>query len=96
MKKGYVYIMSNSTRTAFYVGVTDNVVSRIQEHREGFGSAFTKKYRLHDLLYYGEHSTIRGAIQREKLLKNWHRKWKVDLIKTVNPVMRDLSGDVRV
>jgi putative endonuclease len=95
MKKGYVYLVSNPARTTFYVGVTDNLVRRIQEHREGSGSAFTKKYRLHDLLYYEEHPTVRGAIQREKLLKNWHRKWKVDLIKTVNPKMRDLTEDIK-
>jgi putative endonuclease len=95
MKKGYVYILSNEARTTFYVGVTSNLLQRIRTHKEGSESSFSRKYTLRKLLYFEEHPTVRTAIQREKQLKNWHREWKVNLIKSVNPKMRDLSEEIR-
>jgi putative endonuclease len=90
MKKGFIYIISNKKRTTFYVGVTNNLKRRITEHKGGIGSKFSSKYKLTDLLYYEEITDIRKAILREKQLKNWHREWKLNLIKSVNPDLRDL------
>ncbi len=94
MKQGYVYILSNHRRTTFYTGVTNNLLRRVQEHREGGGSAFTQKYKLTNLVYYEVAPSMYDAIAREKQLKNWLRSWKIDLIKSVNPEMRDLSGEL--
>jgi putative endonuclease len=86
-----IYILSNKYRTTFYIGVTNNVRRRVLEHKSGLGSKFTKRYNLHDLLYYEEFLTMEDAIVREKELKNWHRDWKIKLIKSINPEMNDLS-----
>jgi putative endonuclease len=89
-KAGYVYILSNKHRTTFYIGVTNNLQRRVIEHRSGTGSKFTSKYNLVDLVYYERIFDIEKAIAREKQLKNWHRDWKLNLIKSVNPEMKDL------
>ncbi|MDQ3046221.1 MAG: GIY-YIG nuclease family protein [Bacteroidota bacterium] len=88
-KNGYVYILSNKNRTTFYIGVTNNLQRRVLEHRSGSGK-FTSKYILTDLIYYEMIPDIGLAIKREKQLKGWNRSWKIDLIKTVNPLMKDL------
>jgi putative endonuclease len=85
--------MSNKTRTTLYIGVTNDLERRVREHKNGTGSEFTSKYKLFDLLYYEHISDISTAIQREKQLKNWHREWKLNLIKTLNPEMVDLAID---
>jgi putative endonuclease len=95
MKKGYVYILSNKARTTFYTGVTSNLRQRIQVHREGTEPAFSRSYQLQQIVYFEELPTVKEAIRREKQLKNWHREWKVNLIKKVNPKMKDLSGEIR-
>ncbi len=91
MKHGYVYIMSNFKRTTFYIGVTNNLLRRVMEHREGKIPGFTQRYKLKYLVYYEESDSIKVAIAREKQLKNWHREWKTNLIKSMNPEMRDLT-----
>lgn len=78
LKRGFVYIMSNKNRTTLYVGVTNNIERRVMEHKAGIGSVFTKKYNLHDLLYYESIVGMRNAIDREKQLKRWHREWKME------------------
>lgn len=92
---GYVYILSNKSREVFYTGVTRQLWYRISQHRKGEGSSFTKKYNLIFLLYYEEHIRIMDAIEREKQIKRWKREWKVNLIRSVNPQMRDLWTDYR-
>jgi len=87
----YTYIMSNKSRSTFYIGVTNDLTRRVAEHKEGLGSHFVKKYRLHDLIYYEHFTDINYAILREKQLKNWRRQWKINLIKQMNPEMKDLS-----
>ena len=94
MKKGYVYILSNFKRTTFYIGVTSNLGQRKQQHDDGEGSKFTKKYNLKHIVYFEEFDNIEDAILREKQLKNWHREWKLNLIKSVNPDMRDLTEKI--
>ena len=85
--------MSNYARTTFYVGVTNNLVRRVAEHKELKGSAFTTKYKLIDLIYYEEIFGAIAAIQREKQIKNRPRQWKLDLIKQLNPEMHDLARE---
>jgi putative endonuclease len=89
----YIYIMSNKNLTTFYIGVTNDLERRVKEHKNGDGSEFTSKYKLTLLVYYEIISDIKKAIEREKQLKNWHREWKIDLIKELNPEMLDLAID---
>ena len=93
MKKGFVYIMSNKYRTTFYIGVTSDINRRVMEHKSGKGSAFTTKYNLFDLVHYEIIEGMDECIYREKQLKNWHRDWKINLIKEDNPDMLDLAAD---
>lgn len=87
---GYVYILSNKYRDVFYTGVTGNLSIRIFQHRSGEGSVFTKKYNVLYLMYYEAHERMMDAIEREKRIKRWKREWKINLIKSFNPQMRDL------
>ncbi|MDB5116197.1 MAG: endonuclease [Mucilaginibacter sp.] len=93
-KQGYVYIMSNSFRSTFYIGVTSNLEARVWQHINGEGSLFVKKYNLHDLIYFEYFERITDAIDREKQLKRWHREWKINLIRSVNPKMLDLKDQL--
>jgi putative endonuclease len=93
LTNAYVYIMSNKTRSTLYIGVTNHLERRVREHRNGIGSDFTKKYRLIELVYFESISSISLAIQREKQLKRWHREWKMNLIKELNPELIDLAKD---
>ncbi len=95
MKGGYVYIMINNIRTTFYIGVTADLKTRIADHKNGIGSVFTTKYKLTDLMYFEDFPDIYQAIDREKKLKNWRREWKINLIKSVNPEMKDLYWEIR-
>ena len=88
-----VYILSNFARTTFYIGVTNNLETRVWQHRNNEGGAFTSKYKCHFLLYYEDYSDIRNAIAREKQLKNWKREWKIELIRKQNPDLIDLAKD---
>lgn len=89
----YVYILSNFNRTTLYVGVTNNLSRRMYEHRDGLIDGFTKKYKLKYLIYFEETSDVNAAIAREKQLKNWHRNWKINLIKQMNPDLKDLDAE---
>jgi putative endonuclease len=94
MKIGYVYIMMNKNRTVLYIGVTSDLKQRVHQHKEGKGSVFTSKYNCHDLVYYETALDMIQAIEREKKLKRWHREWKLNLIKILNPDLKDLSEDI--
>lgn len=87
----YVYILTNKTNTTFYIGVTNSIAKRLFEHRFELTNGFTKKYKLKKLIYIEEYNNIKEAIAREKQLKNWHRDWKINLIKAVNPNLEDIS-----
>lgn len=87
----YVYIMTNIHITTLYIGVTNDLSRRIFEHKKEIVKGFTEKYKLKKLLYFEEYKNINEAIGREKQLKNWHRDWKLNLIKKVNPILKDLS-----
>lgn len=87
----YIYILTNKHNTTFYVGVTNSIVKRLFEHKAEIVEGFTKKYKLKKLVYLEEYNDIKEAIAREKQLKNWHREWKINLIRKVNPEFNDLS-----
>jgi putative endonuclease len=90
MKTSYVYIITNKNRTVFYTGVTANLTERMIRPREGKGSKFCAKYNVNTLIWYETHMDIRDAIRRETQIKRWNRQWKIDLIKSKNPEMKDL------
>ena len=94
LSTGFIYIVSNAGRSTLYIGVTTELRKRIAAHKEGYGSAFTNRYNLKDLLYYEGFPTIVEAIAREKQLKKWHSTWKWNLIKAHNPALKDLSDDL--
>jgi putative endonuclease len=85
--------MTNKRNTTFYIGVTSDANRRSIEHKTGLTEGFTKKYKLNKLVYIEEYPNPKDAISREKQLKNWHRDWKINLIKSVNPTFKDLSLD---
>jgi putative endonuclease len=92
---GSVYMLTNKNRTTLYVGVTSNLAARIQEHREKkYPNSFTARYNLDCLVFYENFSRIEEAIAREKQLKGGARKKKEDLIRSFNPLWRDLSDEV--
>jgi putative endonuclease len=89
----YVYILTNFTRSVLYIGVTNDIHLRVQQHKNGEGSVFTSKYKCHYLLYFEEYFQIDEAIAGEGQLKNWQRKWKDELIRKENPDLKDLAAD---
>jgi putative endonuclease len=89
----YVYILTNKSNNVFYIGVTNDLIRRIFEHKNKLVEGFTKKYNLRKLVYYEATNDIESAISREKQLKNWHRDWKINLIDQFNPDWKDLSDD---
>jgi putative endonuclease len=91
-KGGYVYILTNRSGT-LYIGVTNNLIRRIWEHKQKIGSKFAAKYHCTRLIYYEAYPDIREAIAREKQLKSWRREKKVALIARKNPEWKDLSEE---
>ena len=92
MKSYYVYIATNQAGT-LYIGVTNNLERRMQEHRSGQIPGFTADYKINKLIYFEETPEIEAAIVREKQLKGWRRSKKLALIDTQNPKWRDLASD---
>ena len=89
-KQSYLYILASKPHGTIYIGVTNDLVRRVYEHKNDLVSGFTKTYSVHDLVYYEVHSDMREAILREKRLKKWSRKWKIELIEETNPKWKDL------
>jgi putative endonuclease len=90
MNDYYVYILANKKNGTLYVGVTNNLLKRVYEHRNDLIKGFTKKYQVHRLVYYERTNGIEDALNREKKLKRWKRKWKLELIEKENPEWVDL------
>jgi len=91
----YVYILTNKSNEVLYIiGVTNDLVRRVFEHKSKLVDGFTKKYNLTKLVYYEVAENVESAIKREKQLKNWHRDWKINLITRFNPEWRDLSEEI--
>jgi putative endonuclease len=91
---GWVYVLANGAFGTLYIGVTNDLSRRLEEHRGPGGSGFTNRYRVVRLVWREWHDDITLAIQREKSLKRWRRQWKLDLITAANPRWDDLSGDI--
>jgi len=89
-KSYYVYINTNITDNVLYIGVTNNLPRRIYEHKNGLVKGFSKKYKTNKLIYYETTNDINSAIAREKQLKNWHREWKMNLVRDKNPGFAEL------
>jgi putative endonuclease len=94
MRGGFAYLMTNRPDGSLYAGVTSDLARRAWEHREGVIDGFTKRYGLKRLVWFEAHDDIRTAIQREKTMKHWPRKWKVRLIVATNPEWRDLFDEI--
>lgn len=94
MNEFYVYILSSKQNGTLYTGVTSDLVKRIYEHKNNLADGFTKKYNIHQLVWYEIHETAETAITREKQIKKWQRKWKLELIERNNPQWKDLYEDI--
>jgi putative endonuclease len=90
----FVYILSNRRDGTLYVGVTNDLVRRVYEHRDGLVRGFTRRYGVKRLVYFEIYDDPRSAIQREKNLKHWSRAWKIALIEKQNAEWRDLYEDI--
>ena len=92
--KYYTYILASKPNGTLYVGVTNNLIKRVYEHKNDFVEGFTKKYSVHTLVYYEVFDNITNAISREKTLKNYKSQWKINLIEEHNPNWENLwKGD---
>jgi putative endonuclease len=87
----YIYILASQKRGTLYIGVTNDLSRRLSEHRHGQPGSFTSRYGVLRLVYFEEFPTAVEAIRREKSLKKWPRRWKIELIERVNPTWSDLA-----
>ncbi len=92
MRSYYVYILASQRNGTLYIGVTNDLIRRVYEHKHGVVDGFTKRYGVPRLVYVEETNDIGAAIEREKQLKWWKRKWKLQLIVRMNPNWDDLFG----
>jgi putative endonuclease len=90
----WVYILTSQRNGTLHTGITNNLMRRVQEHRDELVPGFTKKYGIKLLVYFEVHHDINSAILREKRIKRWHRKWKLELIEKMNPQWCDLWPDL--
>jgi putative endonuclease len=89
-KQPAVYILASKRNGTLYIGVTSDLVKRVWEHKNNMVEGFTKRYGVHQLVWYEVHEGMESAIGWEKQLKEWKRKWKVELIESTNPNWQDL------
>lgn len=87
-------MMASERNGTLYIGVTSHLVKRIWEHKEEVVEGFSKKYGTKMLVYYESHESVEAAITREKQLKKWYRKWKLELIESLNPDWKDLYEQI--
>ena len=92
----YVYILASKERGTLYVGVTNDLMRRIYEHKEGLAEGFSKRHSVKRLVYFETHESIEAAILQEKRLKRWRRDWKIELIERDNPHWVDLYKTLRL
>jgi putative endonuclease len=90
LKQPCAYLLASRRNGTLYVGVTSDVVKRVWEHKADLADGFTKRYGVHMLVWYELHDSMEGAIRREKAIKEWKRRWKLELIEKQNPEWRDL------
>ena len=94
MKQPCVYIMASRRNGTLYIGVTSDIIKRVWENKNDVVESFAIRYKVHELAWYEAHETMESAITRESALKNWKRKWKLELIEKTNPEWRDLYSDL--
>ena len=85
----FVYIMASKRNGTLYIGITNDLFRRVEEHKNGLNKSFTKKYGVKMLVYYEIFDSILDAIHREKILKKWNRNWKLRVIEEMNPSWKD-------
>jgi putative endonuclease len=90
----YVYILSSKKNGTLYVGVTNDLMRRVGEHKLGLIEGFTNKYKINNLVYFETYNDINEAILREKRIKKWNRNWKIKIIEEMNPEWNDLYDDL--
>ena len=93
-KEPAVYILASKRNGTLYIGVTSDLSKRVWEHKTDFVEGFTKRYRVHYLVYYELHENMASAISREKQIKKWKRIWKLELIEKQNPDWRNLWKEI--
>ncbi len=89
-----VYILASKRNGTLYIGVTSNLIKRIWEHKNNLVKGFTERYNVHNLVWYELHENMESAILREKMLKEWKRKWKLELIEGSNPNWNNLYNKI--
>jgi putative endonuclease len=92
----FVYILASQRNGTLYIGMTDNLMQRVWQHRTGVAPGFTKQYGVKTLVWYEQHETRESALTRERQLKKWNRSWKLRTIERMNPTWRDLWDDLSV
>jgi putative endonuclease len=94
VKQPCVYILASKRNGTLYVGVTSDLIKRVAEHKQDLIDGFTKRYSVHELVWFEQHATMESAITREKAIKEWKRRWKLELIEKTNPEWRDLCSEI--
>ena len=94
MNDYYVYILASGRNGTLYIGVTNDLVKRVWQHKNNIIPGFTQKYNIHKLVYYEQTGNIESAITREKQLKKWNRDWKINLIEKSNCEWKDLYENI--
>ncbi len=89
-KQPAVYILASQKQGTLYIGVTPDLAKRVWQHKNSQADGFTKKYGIHNLVWYEVHDSMESAIKREKSIKNWKRDWKIKRIEVLNPDWCDL------
>ena len=89
-----VYILASKRNGTLYIGVTSDLIKRVWEHKNNVVKGFTERYSVHQLVWYELHETMESAIRKEKMLKNWKRAWKLELIERSNPNWQDLYEEI--
>lgn len=90
----YIYILASKKDGVLYVGITNNLIKRVFEHKNNLVKGFTQKYFVHKLIYFEDTNDVNSAIIREKQIKKWKRGWKIELIEKTNPEWNDLYEEI--
>lgn len=94
VRQYYVYMLASRKNGTLYIGVTNDLLKRVYEHKNNLIEGFTNKYSVHNLVYYEQHNDIGKAITREKQIKKWKRQWKIELLELDNPEWKDLYTEL--
>ena len=94
IKQPTVYILASQRKGTLYIGVTSDLVKRTWEHKNNLEEGFTRRYKVHNLVWYELHDNMDSAIEREKNMKEWKRAWKIRLIEENNPNWNDLYDSI--